>query len=561
MIYEFYSKKKFYDSILITVIFKIVVFFLIGFGIFNILQIIIVPKRYSYNNTYDIGKLASFYKEERNEIDILIEGTSHSAGGILPMELYENYGIKSYNLATAIQPIEVSYYMACEALKTQNPKVLVLDVSNLYLSGVTEFYWRIVLDEMQYGKNKVNFIEEYTRQFLDKDKLVSEIKFPLLYYHDNWKSLSQQDFNHDIYNKQSFGKGGIMISTIAQAWMSVEYMNEITDRLIQDNEQFVYMYNGEEVLESYNESVLYSADIPDKNFIWFKKLHELCEANGVTLLAVKVPSMSVPQSYGSAWTRKKYIKVKNLCEELGIAYFDMMYEADAEIDWGKDTWDGGPHLNLNGARKISAALGNYLIEAYELSIGRSEQWDKDLVLYQEERNVALLELEQDFVTYIDKLINEYNNKMIFIAASEDMSNGLSDMDINILRLLGLRMDYSQAFDNSYIAVIENGNVLYEALSNRPLNYEGVYGLMNKTYEVYSSGWNTNSRASIKLDDKEYAVNSRGLNIVVYDAERDLVLDSVCFDTYAEQHMSVRNYDMVNDFRQEFEQYLMEVEDK
>lgn len=554
------SKKVSNYKLFCNVVFRLVAFTMIGIVIFATLQSILVPKRYTYNNMYDAGKLTNFYNEEKDGIDVLIEGTSHSSGGILPMELYENYGIKSYNLATGTQPIEVTYYMAREALKTQAPKVLVFDVGNLYISDATEFYWRIVLDEMQYGKNKVSFAYEYCRKYLDKDKLAPETLFPLLYYHNNWKNLSRQNFEDSINNKHSYDKGGIMTSTIASSWMTVEYMNEMTETLLQDNEQFLYIYDGDELSENYNENVLYSADIDDKNIIWFKKLQELCETKGVQLLAVKVPSINLPQSYRSAWTKEKYSKVKKLCEELGISYYDLLYEADVEIDWEKDTWDGGQHLNLNGAMKISADLGEYLREHYNLSDKHNEQWNRDLTLYQQVRNVALLELEQDFHTYVTMLINEFKDKLIFIAASDDMANELNESDIAIMRSLGLKMDYTEAFHNSYIAVIEKGEVLYEALSNRPLNYGGLCSLSNRTYELYSAGWLTNAQASIKLDGIEFAVNSRGLNIVVYDDEKGLVLDSVAFDTYSEDHTPSRNNGMVNGFRQEFERYLMETGD-
>ncbi len=540
---------------------KIFIFLIIGFCVFNILQLILTPKRYTSNNLYDTGKLTNFYNEEKNGIDVLIEGTSHSAGGILPMELYENYGIRSYNLSTGTQPIEVSYYMACEALKTQNPKVLILDVSNLYILDATEFYWRIVLDEMQFGKNKVSFANEYCRKYLDKDKLLPETIFPLLYYHNNWKNITRQDFVDYKINKHSYDKGGIVTSTLAASWMTVVYMNEMTETMLQDNEQFLYLYERGKYSESYNESVLYSSDVPDINIKWLKKIQELCETKDVQLLAVKVPSINLPQSYRSAWTKEKYNKVKKLCEELGISYYDFLYEADVEIDWEKDTWDGGQHLNLNGAMKISADLGRYLQAQYGLPDKHNEQWNRDLTLYQKVRNVALLELEQDFQTYVAMLTNQFRDKMIFIAASDDMANELSESDIGIMRSLGLKMDYTEAFHNSYIAVIENGEVIYEALSNRPLNYRGVCSLSNKVYELYSAGWLTNAQASIKLDGIEFAVNSRGLNIVVYDDERGLVLDSVAFDTYLEEHTPSKNNGLVNGFRQEFERYLMETGDK
>ncbi|GFI24496.1 hypothetical protein IMSAGC011_03297 [Lachnospiraceae bacterium] len=173
----------------------------------------------------------------------------------------------------------------------------------------------------------------------------------------------------------------------------------------------------------------------------------------------------------------------------------------------------------------------------------------------------MLELEQDFVTYINMLANEYKDNTIFIVASDEMSQGLNEIDTNALRMLGLQTDYSIALQHSYIVVIENGKVKYEALSNRPLNYTGICQNSGKRYELYSSGWWTGSGASIKLDGNEYAVNCRGLNIVVYDDKRGLVLDSVGFDTWAEYHTPVRNNGTINWLKEEFERYIMEVEDR
>ena len=65
----------------------------------------------------------------------------------------------------------------------------------------------------------------------------------------------------------------------------------------------------------------------------------------------------------------------------------------------------------------------------------------------------------------------------------------------------------------------------------------------------------------RSDGTEYAVNTRGMNIVVYDDSRDLVLDSVAFDTWEEVHTPTRNNGRINGFAEAFEQYIMEVEDK
>lgn len=550
-------KKKW--CILFENYFRMLCFSLIFAMLFYIFQIIVIPKRFPYSNLYEVGKMRYFKNEDRDSIDVLICGTSHAGRGILPMELYGTYGIKAYNLSTSAQRIETTYFTLMEALRTQTPEILIVDVSNLYFEHQDLISWKYIMDDIPPSKNKVLMAREYMKNYDGKDETIRSIIFPLLEYHTRWKELTITDFDIFNSNKNYFGKGGNLISFIAGG-VSADEMNMITDGLIQNTERILCEYNAGEINESREENIGYSAHIPETNVEWLLKIKEVCEKNDIYLLAVKVPSVYWPQAYASAWTKEKYHKMRNLCEEYGIDYYDLLYDTDVSMDYGKDSQDGGCHLNLYGAQKVSADLGKYIEEHYDVSGRNNAKWDKDLTSYQKVRQIALLELEQDFVQYINKLVNEYQDKMIFIAASEDMAQGLNDADINILRVLGLQMDFSNAFQDSYIAVIDNGKVLYEALSNRPLSYNGI-GESGLHYALYSSGWWSSAGASITINGAGYAMNGRGLNIVVYDDERGLVLDSVCFDTSAEYHTPARNNGMINNFEETFERYIMEVEDK
>ncbi len=541
------------------IIFRVLVFILIGIGLFIIIGHIFMPKRFSYAQSSEDGKLRYYYNEEKDSIDVLILGTSHAYRGILPMEMYQLYGIKSYNLATSTQPIEVTYYVLREAIKYQSPKVIIWDVSNLYIDNASEARWKLVTDEMKIGVNKISLIREYLKKAENAEEIYTYL-FPLPEYHTRWKELLKQDFELFDKNKHYFGKGG-QVSSVMREATSVDEMNSFVNRMIRNNEKVVYEYHDGEENENREWDVLYSTEIPVANVEWFFKIKKMCDENNIQLLGVKVPAIEEPQRYSSAWTLAKYDRTKAFCEENGVAYYDLLYDTDVGLDWTKDTIDAGRHLNLYGAQKVSANLGNYLTGHYELPNEHNVQWDKDLKSYEKVRKVVLLELEQDFVTYVNMLEDEYKDNMIFITVSDEMTVGLNEADINALRNLGLQADYSKALQHSYIAVIENGAVQYEALSNRPLDYSGVCSQSGKEYELHSSGWWTVANASIKIDGVEYAVNTRGLNIVVYDNERDLVLDSVAFDTWAEVHPSIRNDSMTNRFKDAFERYIVEVEDK
>lgn len=540
---------------------RVIIFFVIGILIFWILQSILMPKRFPYIKSYDAGKLAGYYTEESNSIDVLICSTSHASKGILPMEMYEKYSIKAYNLSTSIQPIEVTYYTLLEALKTQNPKVFIYDVSSLYMQGAEKNYWLYVLDEMHFGKNKIALAQEYRKSAVNCDESMRELLIPLLRYHTRWTELSKQDFTAAFSDKHYYGKGGQIGSIIAGSEITIEQMNSIENQLLRDMEKSVYIYDRGIVSKEQEENIQYNIDVSEKNIEWLKKIKALCEENGVQFLAVKVPTMYFPQGYRSAWTVEKYRIAQSICNEYGIVYYDLLYDTNIDIDWSCDTSDQGLHLNLNGAQKVSDALGRYLKEHYELPEEHNEDWDKDLNSYRKVRRVAQLQLEKDFIEYMDKLANEYSDEVIFISVAGDMAAGLRENEINALRELGLQVDFSMAFQKAYVAVIENGEVKYEALSNRQLSYRGVCDKSGKEYELWSSGWWTNSEASIKVEDSEYACNSEGLNIVVYNEESGLVIDSVCFNTGSEEHVALRNNSKTTGFEVAFERYIMEMQNK
>ncbi len=542
-------------------ILKAITFLIIGTFLFAIIQNIFMPKRVSYTKAYDAGKLAGFYNEKENSIDVLICSTSHASKGILPMELYEAYGITSYNLSTSIQPIEATYYTLAEALNTQKPKVFIYDVSSLYFSSVEAQYWWFILDEMRMGPNKAALLREYKRSANGGNESKGELIFPLVKYHERWKELKADDFTISMRSCRDYSKGGQINSAVEAAEISVEEMNLTADILIQSMEKSTYVYSGEKTELEKEAQVLCNLEIPEKNIEWLEKIKALCDENNVQLLAVKVPTVYMPQTYRSAWIEEKYHYMKTFCEAYGIAYYDLLYDTDIAFDWSRDTLDEGQHVNLNGARKVSADLGAYLMDHYDLTAAYNEQWDKDLSLYQEVRKAATLELEQDFVSYIHMLADEYRDKMILISAADDMAAKLNKKDINALRTLGLQADFGDALNKqTYIAVIEGGEVKYEASSDRQLSYGGTSEMSGTEYELYGSGWLTGSDASIKVGRKEYAYNPEAFNIVVYDDERALVLDSVSFDAYMDGgYQAERNNSKTNSFEENLERYFIETE--
>ena len=124
----------------------------------------------------------------------------------------------------------------------------------------------------------------------------------------------------------------------------------------------------------------------------------------------------------------------------------------------------------------------------------------------------------------------------FIAVKDGACPGMTESVQNVLSNLGSQVEWDDSmFRKSYLAVIDDGQMQYEQESSDALTF--TFKLNDKMVDLTSAGYSVGNQASITIDGYDYAVNERGLNIVVYDKEMGKVIDSVCFDTYGDLTLS------------------------
>ena len=96
---------------------KSMIFVLLLSIILGITTYILIPKFY-YNNDWPTSStFLGFYELEENTVDVVFLGSSHSVSGFSPQYLYNEYGIRSYNLSCEQQNLITSYYWLKECLK------------------------------------------------------------------------------------------------------------------------------------------------------------------------------------------------------------------------------------------------------------------------------------------------------------------------------------------------------------------------------------------------------------------------------------------------------------
>ena len=316
-------------------IIRVALFLLIGAIIFWVLTIIFVPKW--------IGKIdpatpriKGFYLEEKNTIDVLAVGNSDVGRGFSPITLWNNYGITSYNLGTSNQTMLLAYYVIKEATEYQDIKTVVLDMDATFVEkNAPEGEYRKLFDNMRWGKTKIEALNETD---LEIDNKLSYV-FPLIRFHSRWNELEDNDFYiTKKYNKSTAYKGMAMSSEVKPYVDKKEYMKD----------------TGE------------VARISEKNQLYIKKIVDLCREKNIELLWIEMPS-------ATSWSSARSKAVQELAKQYEIEFIDMNYPIPGlDFDWESDTADGGNHLNISGAEKVSNYVGKVLQEKYHLEDHRQD---------------------------------------------------------------------------------------------------------------------------------------------------------------------------------------------
>jgi len=301
------------------------------------------------------AKLAQgLYTNTGDSFDVVLLGSSHMDALINPNTLWNKYGITSFDYATGGQPIDVTYYLLKEVLKTHKNPIVVVDL--YYLGSPDKFgnegYVRSVLDNLKFSPNKLDAIINCTPQ-----KQWANYFFPIFKYHYRWKELTENDFNFDT--SKNYYKKGFNVS---------------------------HDLYGEE--DTSNPPTTETADIPPKTQEYMKKIIALSKKEGFKLIFTNTPHDYNKISKANSWvpepakTVNEIAKISKDNKIPFINYCNMMDELG--FDFKTDMANAG-HLNVFGSNKITLNFGGFLKENYELVDHRKDsqynEWKSDYIKY------------------------------------------------------------------------------------------------------------------------------------------------------------------------------------
>ncbi len=317
------------------------------------LQALVMPK---YQSASREGALVrEYYKNTTHEHDVLFIGDCEVYENFTPPTLWDEYGITSYIRGSAQQLTWQSYYLLEEMLEKETPRAVVFNVLALkYGEGQNEAYNRMTLDGMKWSPSKIKAI---FASMTEEESFLSYL-FPILRFHSRWKELTQEDFDY-IVDAPTLSYNGYLMQTGIKGGYSDDVGSPLADYTL-----------------------------PQTSMHYLDKMRALCQEKGVELILIKAPT----NHWKYYWYEEWDAQVADYANANNLKYYNLIDKAEEiGIDWSTDTYDGGVHLNVYGAEKLTSYFGKILKETLDLPDHRGDDtlsyaWEQMLLDYQRERN-------------------------------------------------------------------------------------------------------------------------------------------------------------------------------
>lgn len=278
-----------------------VLFVAILLGLLQVSSLIFQPKSNDKASGIHYPRANGILSEPKDSIDTVFIGDSEVYHSFIPLNIWRDYGITSYDVSSPSQKLVYSMEFLKKTFEKQSPKIVFLETNAIFRKSYLE-------DEITYKAEQV---------------------FPVFRYHDRWKNLQLKDFSATVeYTANENNKG----------YYFTKKSKPATDKAIKE-----YM--------KYSDV---SAPILSTNKKYLKEIAEFCKKHGTKLVLISTPSTK-------NWNYQRHNAMEAFSKDLGVDYIDTnLLRDDIPIDWKKDTKDKGDHLNYNGAVKVTDYIGKYL---------------------------------------------------------------------------------------------------------------------------------------------------------------------------------------------------------
>lgn len=452
---------------------------------------------YTFKFGDGICSIHSLYEQKKNSVDVVFVGSSTIYENINTGILWEEHGISAFDLAASMQPMWNSYYYIKECFKTQNPKLVVLDMNAVLVDAPVDDEAKNLTAMSTAIKNTYGM-----KPSLDKIKAIKAsadktywadllLAFPT--YHMRYEELTREDYLPYKDNEYfKYWKGFSMTAHIAPFDKPVDFD---TDEI---------------------------GNISQKTEFYLREIISLCKENCVQLLLIKTPYQidEIEQA--------KYNRVKQIADETQTTFVNFNeYYDDIGIDFATDFSDS-VHMSYIGSERFTKYLGQYITQRYNLPDHREdaqyESWNIMAQFCAKQKDNIILQQTQDLTEYLQTIcVGDYT--VIY----------------NLLGEFSGTEEYGVLRDAlSYANIdIENVSSGYTQVNINNISVNASYGDMWRV-ETSENCWLIQDYGEkVTYDGNEINQFENGLNIVVYDPLTKSIIDSCHFNIDSDgKHISL-----------------------
>lgn len=443
---------------------------------------------------------AAFYKEEPQTVDAVFLGTSLTYCSVVPALLWQEYGITSYNLSYPMQSIASSYYFLEEFLKTQTPRVVVLEPEAYTFP---DEYGRSPenVAEMRFGANMLRAVQA------DVKADAAGYLVPFMRYHTGYDGL----------NEGAFRKAG-----------------PDTNRRVEERGYVMLTPEGGGAADaevSFAPGPVRGGDMPNpKTRGYMDAILALCREKGIQLYLYKAPWLGYPTDCMAV--------IQDWADGAGVPFRDYnLLAGDLALE-SRDMLDDGCHMSVWGAHKLTRDLGAVLQAEYDLPDHRTdtgtafdkESWDAMSLFHSRRMQAITLAGQWDALDYISLLRDVHYT--VFLSVGGEGGKAVDSPRQLALETMGIGIPLRYQNEEGYAAVIDGGQLVFEQLGPGAVYQVGCTG---------TAAWRVQSDylggvSSIQVNHDEYSPGREGVNIVVYDKILEQVVDRATLSAAADGDM-------------------------
>ena len=413
-------------------------------------------------NSGDI--LYKSYFEDPSQYDVLFLGTSHLMYGISPLEIWNEYGITSYNWGSPTCSIPTIYWKMINILDYQTPELVVVDCFRATWEQKTYSEARIheALDAFPLSYHKYMAVKDLMDGQIRKEDGLEYSKqeqinvlMPLSAYHTRWDSLDERDF----HGKDMDTKGSELFTDVD---IPIEISNTSAKTEITENMQGV---------------------------VYLKKIIEECQSRDIPILLTYLPYPTSEQ-----WKMEANM-IDDIASEYGVDYLDFT-KLDV-VNYNTDFSDSESHMNVSGEEKVSKYMGRYIVENFEVDTRTSDEkisadWNDKYDEYKAYREGLIL--DQSVLKDYLMLLHDTSHTVII----EVKDNNIFANELLLQLLQGVCEDVTIDEHTSYL-VVKDG----KAVALTDFTDDGA--TCNTDIGVFSLKYNDDKTYSILLDKEEVYV--------------------------------------------------------